>query len=197
MTDMVHRAPSAIIRSFTSPLRCAAPDPVARAPFGKGPALSDHDQQDHFALESLGYSDRWQALFAPHADAGLRARPRRPLRPRQLAGGDGGRHRARPAPPPACAGPAADCPPPRRRLGRPDPAPTHDAALIEAVLERASAITRGDPGETSDVQVLAANIDTCSSSTPSPSRPTCAASSASSSLAWDSRRRPCGGAHQG
>ncbi|MBN2565576.1 MAG: ribosome small subunit-dependent GTPase A [Candidatus Eisenbacteria bacterium] len=35
-----------------------------------------------------------------------------------------------------------------------------DAPVIEAVLERTSAITRADPGKTSDVQVLATNIDT-------------------------------------
>jgi ribosome biogenesis GTPase / thiamine phosphate phosphatase len=34
-----------------------------------------------------------------------------------------------------------------------------DVALIEAVLPRTSAITRGDPGRTSEVQVMAANID--------------------------------------
>ena len=34
-----------------------------------------------------------------------------------------------------------------------------DAPQIEAVLERASAITRSDPGRTSDIQVLVANID--------------------------------------
>jgi ribosome biogenesis GTPase len=39
-------------------------------------------------------------------------------------------------------------------------AETIDVPLIEAVLPRTSAITRGDPGEGSDVQVLAANVDT-------------------------------------
>jgi hypothetical protein len=35
-----------------------------------------------------------------------------------------------------------------------------DVPLIEAVLPRNGATTRGDPGEGSDVQVLAANVDT-------------------------------------
>ena len=38
--------------------------------------------------------------------------------------------------------------------------PDLDVPLVEAVLERASAITRGDSGRSSDLQVLAANVDT-------------------------------------
>lgn len=116
---------------------------------------------DISALRALGYSPRWEALFAPHAAEGLT--------PARVIRGDRGSLliamrdsvvRAKPS----------------IRLLKSVSSTAHlpavgdwvvvlvsdgrDVPLIEAVLERATAITRGDPGKTSDLQVLAANIDT-------------------------------------
>ena len=65
-----------------------------------------------------------------------------------------------------------------------------DAPLIEAVLERASAITRGDPGGTSDVQVLAANIDTVFVVHPIVEPPNLRRIERELSVAWDSGAVP-------
>ena len=65
-----------------------------------------------------------------------------------------------------------------------------DAPLIEAVLERASAITRGDPGRASDIQVLAANIDTVFVVHPIADPPNLRRIERELSLAWDSGATP-------
>lgn len=116
---------------------------------------------DIHALESLGYSPRWQALFEPHLARGLTpARVIRSDRGSALIATSAGVVRAK-----LSAGLLKSV------RGTADlPAVGDwvavlvldglDAPLIEIVLERASAVTRGDPGRTSDVQVLAANIDT-------------------------------------
>ena len=70
------------------------------------------------------------------------------------------------------------------------PATTLDAPLIEAVLARTSAITRGDPGKTSDVQVLAANIDTVFVVHPIAEPPNLRRIERELSVAWDSGAVP-------
>ena len=65
-----------------------------------------------------------------------------------------------------------------------------DVSLIEAVLERASAITRGDPGGGSEVQVLAANIDTVFVVHPLSEPPNLRRIERELSLAWDSNAVP-------
>ena len=65
-----------------------------------------------------------------------------------------------------------------------------ESPLIEAVLERASAITRGDPGKTSDVQVLAANIDTVFVVHPIAEPPNLRRIERELSVAWDSGAVP-------
>lgn len=112
-------------------------------------------------MKELGFSPRWQALFEPYATAGLTlARVIRGDRGSALIATALGVVRAKPSTRllKAAAGPA-DLPVVGdwvAVLARAD----LDVPLIEAVLERAGAITRGDPGKTSDLQVLAANIDT-------------------------------------
>jgi ribosome biogenesis GTPase / thiamine phosphate phosphatase len=64
------------------------------------------------------------------------------------------------------------------------------APLVEAVLERASAITRGDPGKSSDVQVLAANIDTVFVVHPITALPNLRRIERELSAAWDSGAVP-------
>ncbi len=116
---------------------------------------------DFPALEELGFSPRWQALFEPHLARGLTpARVIRSDRGSALIAMPTGVVRAKPsARLLKSAGGPADLP----AVG--DWVAVHapdglDAPLIEVVLGRTSAITRGEPGGTSDVQVLAANIDT-------------------------------------
>jgi ribosome biogenesis GTPase / thiamine phosphate phosphatase len=67
---------------------------------------------------------------------------------------------------------------------------TLGAPLIEAVLERTSAITRSDPGGTSDIQVLAANIDTVFVVHPIAEPPNLRRVERELSVAWDSGAVP-------
>jgi ribosome biogenesis GTPase / thiamine phosphate phosphatase len=115
---------------------------------------------DSIELQKLGYSSRWQALFEPYAGRDLIiGRVIRVDRGSSLIATSGGVVRAKPS---ArlfkSAGGAADLP----AVGDWVAARVSgdlELSLIEAVLERTSAITRGEPGKASDVQVLAANID--------------------------------------
>ncbi|MBE0476030.1 MAG: ribosome small subunit-dependent GTPase A [Coriobacteriia bacterium] len=112
-------------------------------------------------LESLGFTERWRALIAPHAEAGLvPGRVVRADRGSVLVGTEDGIVRAEPSPRlvRAAASPA-DLPVAGDWVAL-DPAPTHEAAFVEAVLERSSAFTRGDPGKATLTQVVAANVDT-------------------------------------
>lgn len=65
-----------------------------------------------------------------------------------------------------------------------------DVPLIEAVLPRTSSIARGDPGEGSDVQVLAANVDTVFVVHPIAEPPNLRRIERELSLAWDSGAVP-------
>lgn len=112
-------------------------------------------------LQELGYSPRWQALFAPYTAAGLVvARVIRSDRGSALIMTPDGIAHAKPSSRllKTANGPA-DLPAVGDWVAALAPDDL-DHLLIEAVLERASAITRGAPGKTSDIQVLAANIDT-------------------------------------
>jgi ribosome biogenesis GTPase len=70
------------------------------------------------------------------------------------------------------------------------PETASDAPLIEAVLERTSAITRTDPGKTSAVQVLAANIDVVFVVHPIAEAPNLGRIERELSVAWDSGAVP-------
>ncbi len=65
-----------------------------------------------------------------------------------------------------------------------------EVPLIEAVLERASAVTRGDPGKTSEVQVLAANVDHVFVIHPVAEAPNLRRLERELSVAWDSGAVP-------
>ena len=115
---------------------------------------------DFSALRALGYSARWEALFAPHSDEGLMpARVIRGDRGSLLIATPEGVVRAKPSTHlMKSASSAADLP----AVGDWVAVLASDGlniSLIEVVLDRATAITRRDPGNTSDLQVLAANID--------------------------------------
>jgi ribosome biogenesis GTPase len=146
---------------------------------------------DISTLRALGYSPRWQALFELYVAQGLRpARVIRGDRGSLLIATSDGVVRATPS----------------SRLVKSATAAAHlpavgdwvavrvskdlDAPLIEVVLERASAITRGDPGKTSDVQVLAANIDTVLILHPIVEPPNLRRIERELSVAWDSGAIP-------
>ena len=143
------------------------------------------------ALIALGYSPRWEVLFAPHTEEGLTpARVIRGDRGSLLIATPGGVLHAKPsARLLKSASGAADLP----AVG--DwvavlVADSLDVPLIEAVLKRASAITRGDPGKTSDVQVLATNIDTVFIVHPIADPPNLRRIERELSVAWDSGAVP-------
>ncbi len=116
---------------------------------------------DLSALTELGYSTRWETLFEPHAGEGLT--------PARVIRGDRGSFLIATPDDVVHAKPSS-------RLSKSVSSAAElpavgdwvvvlvaghlEAPLIEAVLERKSAIMRSDPGGTSDAQVLAANIDT-------------------------------------
>ncbi|MEI6448877.1 MAG: ribosome small subunit-dependent GTPase A [Actinomycetes bacterium] len=115
---------------------------------------------DHPGMEAFGYSEHWAGLFEPYASSGcVPGRVIRSDRGSVLLASPHGIARAKPGARllKAAAGPAA-----LPAVG--DWVAAHvddglEVPLIEAVLPRTSAITRGNPGRTSEVQVMAANID--------------------------------------
>jgi ribosome biogenesis GTPase len=146
---------------------------------------------DIAALNELGFSPRWQALFEPFATEGLTpARVVRTDRGSALVATAQGVVRAEtsaqlsksargPADLPAVGDWVAVSMP-----GGPD------LPQIEAVLERMSAITRGDPGKASDVQVLAANVDIVIVVHPIVEPPNLRRIERELTLAWDSGAVP-------
>jgi len=143
------------------------------------------------ALYPLGYSPRWQALFALFDGADtFPARVVRADRGSALIATPDGLSRAKPSTPlvKAALGPV-DLP----TVG--DWVVVHtpqgiDVPLIEAVLMRTSAITRGDPGEPSAVQILAANVDTVFLVHPIDAEPNLRRIERELSLVWDSGAVP-------
>ena len=146
---------------------------------------------DSSALRELGYSPRWQALFKPYVTQGLTpARMIRSDRGSALIATPAGVVHARfSARLLKSASSAADLP----TVGDWVAALTSDdfdTPFVEAVLERASVITRGDPGNTSDIQVLAANIDTVFVVHPIDEPPNLRRIERELSVAWDSGATP-------
>ena len=143
------------------------------------------------ALRELGYSPHWQALFEPFVAQGLT--------PARLIRSDrGGALIATPAGVVSAkfsarlvkaAGSAGDLPTVGDWVAASVPGGS-GVPLVEAVLERASVITRGDPGNTSDIQVLAANIDTVFVVHPINEAPNLRRVERELSVAWDSGATP-------
>ena len=146
---------------------------------------------DTAGLEGLGYSPRWEALFEPYAAAGLvLARVVRSDRGSALIATSKGLVRAKPATRLLkSAKGAADLPAVGDWVAVLDPDDL-DVLLVEAVLDRASAVARGDPGRSSDLQVLAANIDTVFVVHPIAESPNLRRIERELSLAWDSGATP-------
>ena len=146
---------------------------------------------DSNPLRELGHSPRWEALFDEHVRQGLLpGRVVRADRGSVLVATEGGVVRAKPS---AGLRKAA-----RRSLDFPAvgdwvalSAPDDlDTPLIEVVLDRVSAIVRGDPGGVGDVQVLAANVDVVFVVHPIADAPNLRRIERELSLAWESGARP-------
>ena len=146
---------------------------------------------DVLSLRPLGYSSRWQALFAQFEGADTYpARIVRADRGSALIASPDGVCRARPSAAlvKAARGPidlpvVGDWVVVRAPQGL-------DVPLIDAVLTRTSAITRGDPGEPSVVQVLAANVDMVFLVHPIDAEPNLRRIERELSLVWDSGAVP-------
>ena len=142
-------------------------------------------------LLALGYSPRWQALFAPFAERGLTpARVIRCDRGSSLVATAAGIIRAQLSPSLFKSSRGTANMPAVGDWVAAALSGTLEFSLIEAVLERASAITRGDPGGGSEVQVLAANIDTVFVVHPISEPPNLRRIERELSLAWDSAAAP-------
>lgn len=143
------------------------------------------------ALAQLGWDERCQALFEPYASRGLTAaRVIRGDRGSALVATTGGIARATPsARLLKLARGAVDLPAVGDWVAVMD-AEAIDLPLIEAVLPRVSAIMRGDPGEGSHIQVLAANVDTVFVVHPIAEPPNVRRLERELSLAWDSGAVP-------
>jgi len=144
-------------------------------------------------LEAYGWSDRWAALFdAVECDHPGRypGRVVRADRGSVLVATRQGIERARPSaslrkrPAAALGLPATGD---WLSLSRPS---GHECALIDELLPRASAFTRGDPGEASTAQVLAANVDVVFVVQPLDGDPNLRRVERELALAWESGATP-------
>jgi ribosome biogenesis GTPase len=143
------------------------------------------------ALVQVGWNERCQALFEPYALRGLTAaRVIRGDRGSALVATPAGIARATPsARLLRVARGAEDLPAVGDWVALMD-AEAIDVPLIEAVLPRTTTITRGDPGEGSDVQALAANVDTVFVVHPIAEPPNLRRIERELALAWDSGAVP-------
>jgi ribosome biogenesis GTPase / thiamine phosphate phosphatase len=143
-------------------------------------------------LRALGCSAHWEELFEPYAVEGLT--PARVIRGDRgsvlIATLEGVVHAKPSARLLKSVGSAAGLPAVGDWVAVLASGEHHDAPLIEAVLPRKSAITRSDPGGTSDVQVLAANIDTVFVVHPIADPPNLRRIERELSVAWDSGAVP-------
>jgi ribosome biogenesis GTPase len=143
------------------------------------------------ALAELGWNERCQALFEPYASRGLTpARVIRGDRGSALVATAAGITRAAPAARLLkVARGAVDLAVVGDWVAVMD-AEAIDVPLIEAVLPRTSTITRGDPGKGSEVQVLAANVDTVFVVHPIAEPPNLRRIERELALAWNSQAVP-------
>ncbi len=121
------------------------------------PPLTDHTS----TLEALGYTEGFRASFEPYAAEGVvPARVARSDGRTALVLTDAGARQAETASALLKSAADAGCfPAAGDWVAVREGASAEDVALIEAVLPRASAFVRRDPGKAAVAQVLAANVD--------------------------------------
>ena len=153
--------------------------------------MENHTLADYPELHEFGWTARWQALFAEHrAEDRLPARVLRGDRGSALVQTPQGVERAKSSVRLLKETPqASDLPIVGDWvvLHRPEDL---DFPQIEKVLERKSAIRRGDPDKTSDTQVLAANVDVIFVVHPIADAPHLRRIERELSLAWDASAKP-------
>lgn len=144
-------------------------------------------------LDVLGWSDRWAALFAAVESDEPNRYPGRVIRVDRgsvlVSTSDGVERAELSAALRRRATSTLDLPATGDWLSlhRPE---GHEVALINAVLPRASAFTRGDSGETSSAQVIGANIDTIFVVQPLDAEPNLRRIERELALAWESGAVP-------
>jgi ribosome biogenesis GTPase len=146
---------------------------------------------DTFEMSELGYTETWSTQFEQHASEGLvPGRVIRVDRGACVVAAATGVSRAKPAARllKSARGPL-DLPAVGDWVGL---SFSDDLAVsqIEVILERASALTRGDPGRHSEVQVLAANVDVVFVVHPISGEPKLRRIERELALAWDSGTVP-------
>lgn len=143
------------------------------------------------SLAALGWSDRWIALFGTIEGENLYpGRVIRADRGSVLVATANGIERAEPSSTlRKAAASAADMPATGDWLALVHPT-GHESAIVEAVLPRASAFTRGDSGASSAAQVLAANIDIVFVVHPLDGEPNLRRIERELALAWESNAVP-------
>lgn len=142
-------------------------------------------------LEEIGFSPRWQALYAPYASEGLvPARVVRSNRGVVLVATATGLSRAKSSTRLLKSARGPEDLPSAGDWVVVDARDGMDVPQIEAVLTRFSAITRGSSGKTSDTQVLAANVDTVFVVHPIAEAPNLRRVERELSMAWDSGATP-------
>jgi ribosome biogenesis GTPase len=144
-----------------------------------------------YSHKDLGWSSHWQALFDALGQGGLvPARVVRVDRGSSLVATPSGVIRAKPTVRLLKAGEDPAALPAVGDWVALNASDELDTPLIDAVLERGNAITRGVSGKTSEVQVLAANIDTVFVVHPIAEPPNLRRVERELSLAWDSGATP-------
>lgn len=146
---------------------------------------------DMNALCELGWGPLWEAAFASLAARGLvPGRVVRTSRGSVLVATEAGVTRAKISPGLTKSAEAAEQLPVVGDWVAVLMPEGDDAPLVEAVLARVSAITRTDPGKTSEVQVLASNMDTVFIVHPIADPPNVRRIERELSVAWDSGAVP-------
>lgn len=144
------------------------------------------------SLTALGYSPHWEALFEPHEAKGLV--PARVVRGDRgsflIATSESVMHAKASARLLKSAGGPAELPAVGDWVAVLASGDNAAAPVIEAVLPRATAITRADPGGGSGVQVLAANVDVVFVVQPIGEPPNLRRIERELSVVWDSGAAP-------
>ena len=149
------------------------------------------DSSDRAALLALGFSERWQALFREQADPSWSpGRVIRTDRGAVLVATADGPLQAEPSPRLRRATRGPEDMPATGDWVALDPAPVHDVALVEAVLPRVSAFVRGDSSGRTQLQVLAANVDTVFVVHPAQPEPNLRRIERELALSWESGAVP-------
>jgi ribosome biogenesis GTPase len=146
---------------------------------------------DPQSLSNLGFTSRWQGRFAEHAARGLvPARVVRSARGHAIVALSGGVQRAKLAAALIKGAASGTSLPVVGDWVAVRDSEELEVPLVEAVLERFSVITRGDPGDVGGPQALAANVDVVFVVHPIAAEPNLRRIERELALAWESGAVP-------